>query len=107
MNCVLFAKMDQVFSLRNKTLKKYWKNGKRYWKSQGILSVQKSGNPVVVFELSMHVMFLDAEDEFKLIKMRTVNIDMDFVVGSQFQCTFGDSVFTFASFEIFNITNHG
>ena len=39
MNCVLFAKMDQVFSLKNKTLKKYWKN-------QGILSVQKSGNPV-------------------------------------------------------------
>ena len=31
---------------KNKTLKKYWKNGKKYWKSQGILSVQKSGNPV-------------------------------------------------------------
>ena len=30
---------------KNKTLKKYWKNGKRYWKSQGILSVRKSGNP--------------------------------------------------------------
>ena len=40
MNCVLFAKMDQVFSL-----KKFWKNGKKYWKSQGILSVRKSGNP--------------------------------------------------------------
>ena len=35
MNCVLFAKMGQVFSLKNKTLKKYWKNGKKYWKSQG------------------------------------------------------------------------
>ena len=35
MNCVLFAKMDQVFSLGNRTLKKYWKNGKKYWKSQG------------------------------------------------------------------------
>ena len=33
---------------KNKTLKKYWKNGKRYWKSQGILSVQKSGNPGVI-----------------------------------------------------------
>ena len=31
---------------KNKTLKKYWKNGKKYWKSQGILSVRKSGNPV-------------------------------------------------------------
>ena len=31
---------------KNKTLKKYWKNGPKYWKSQGILSVRKSGNPV-------------------------------------------------------------
>ena len=46
MNCVLFAKMDQVFSLKNKTLKNTGKMEKRYWKSQGILSVQKSGNPV-------------------------------------------------------------
>ena len=42
--CVSFAKMDQVFSLKNKTLNKYWKNGKKYWKSQGILWVRKSGN---------------------------------------------------------------
>ena len=49
MNCVLFAKMDQVFSKENKTLKKYWKIGKKILqksgKSQGILSVWKSGNP--------------------------------------------------------------
>ena len=32
---------------KNKTLKKYWKNGPKYWKSQGILSVRKSGNPVL------------------------------------------------------------
>ena len=44
MNCVLFAKMDQVFSKENKTLKKYWEIGKKYWKSQGILSVRKSRN---------------------------------------------------------------
>ena len=36
MNCVLFAKLDQVFSLKNKTLKKYWKNGKKV--RPGILS---------------------------------------------------------------------
>ena len=35
MNCVLFAKMDQVFSKENKTLKKYLENWKKYWKSQG------------------------------------------------------------------------
>ena len=29
MNCVLFAKMDQVFSLKNETFEKYWKNGKK------------------------------------------------------------------------------
>ena len=46
MNCVLFAKMDQVFSKENKTLKKNTgKLEKKYWKSQGILSVRKSGNP--------------------------------------------------------------
>ena len=46
MNCVLFAKMDQVFSKDNKTLKKIlesWK--KNTGKSQGILAVRKSGNP--------------------------------------------------------------
>ena len=45
MNCVLFANMDQVFSKENKTLKKILENWKKYWKSQGILSVRKSGNP--------------------------------------------------------------
>ena len=45
MNSVLFAKMDQVFSLKKQNIKKYWKNGKKYWKNQGILSVRKSGNP--------------------------------------------------------------
>ena len=50
MNCAAFAKMDQIFSQKNKTSKKYWKNGKKYWKSQGILSVQKSGNPAPMLE---------------------------------------------------------
>ena len=45
MNCVLFAKMDKVFSKENKTLKKILEIGKKYWKNQGILSVRKSGNP--------------------------------------------------------------
>ena len=52
MNCALFAKMDQVFSLKNKTFKKTGKLEKwkkileKSGKSQGILSVRKSGNPV-------------------------------------------------------------
>ena len=45
MNCVLFANMDQVFSKENKTLKNTGNWKKKYWKSQGILSVRKSGNP--------------------------------------------------------------
>ena len=49
MNCVLFAKMDQVFSKENKTLKKILENWKKILeksgKSHGILSVRKSGNP--------------------------------------------------------------
>ena len=35
MNCVLFAKMNQVFSLKKINLRKYWKYGNKYWKSQG------------------------------------------------------------------------
>ena len=48
MNCVSFAIMDQVFSLKKKTFKKYWINEqKQYSKSQGILSGRKSGNHVL------------------------------------------------------------
>ena len=44
MKCVLFAKMDQVFSLK-KNIKKILEKWQKYWKSQGILSGRKSGNP--------------------------------------------------------------
>ena len=44
------TKMDQVFSKENKTLKKILENWRKILemsgKSQGILSVRKSGNPV-------------------------------------------------------------
>ena len=54
MNCVLFAKMDQVFSKENKTLKKNTgKLEKKFWKSQGILSVRKSGNPVSSYKSNL------------------------------------------------------
>ena len=44
MNCVLFVKMDNFFSLENRTLKKYWKMAKKYWKSQGkVREFYKSG----------------------------------------------------------------
>ena len=39
MNCVLFAKMDKVFSKKNKTLKNYWKMEKNTGKV-----MEKSGN---------------------------------------------------------------
>ena len=45
MNCALFAKMDQISVKKKQNIKKILENGKRYWQSQGILSVQKSGNP--------------------------------------------------------------
>ena len=50
MNCVLFAKIYQVFSVKKYNIKKILENGKKYWKSQGILSVQKSGNPEIWHE---------------------------------------------------------
>ena len=46
MNCsIIVLKWIKGFSLNNKTLKKYWKIEKDTGKVQGILSVQKSGNP--------------------------------------------------------------
>ena len=48
MNSLLFAKMDQVFIKKHKTLKNYWKNGRNYMKSKGILAVRKSRNHQIV-----------------------------------------------------------
>ena len=42
--CVLFAKIDQVCSLKDKAFKKILKKWEKYWKSQGIMSVRKSRN---------------------------------------------------------------
>ena len=47
MNCALLAKWIK-FSV--KKTKRYWKIGKKYLKSQGIISVRKSGNPVYPVE---------------------------------------------------------
>ena len=41
MNCVLFAKMDQVFSLKNKTLKDTGKMEKELEKSGHFVSSEK------------------------------------------------------------------
>ena len=46
MNCVLLAKMDKVLVKKQNT-KKILENWKKHWKSQRILSVWKSGNPVI------------------------------------------------------------
>ena len=46
MNYVLFAKMDQVFSLK-KNIKKIMVKWEKYWKSRGILSVRKSANHII------------------------------------------------------------
>ena len=43
---VLIIKFEDVFSSEKNQWKKKWKNGGKYWKSQGILSGQKSGNHV-------------------------------------------------------------
>ena len=54
MNCVLFAKMDQVLSLKNKTFKAYWKMEKM--EKLGTFSVRKSGNYVLV----IHMIFTES-----------------------------------------------
>ena len=79
MNCVLFTKMDQVFSKENKTLKKYWKIGKKILeksgKSQGILSVRKSGNPDYIIQKSYTGTGSDA-DENQLNSTISVDLPM-------------------------------
>ena len=44
MNCVLFVKMDQVFSKENKTLKKILENWKKILEKSGKKILEKSGN---------------------------------------------------------------
>ena len=44
----IIAKMNQVFSLKNKTLKKLLVNGEKYWKSYGNLSVRKVGTMIML-----------------------------------------------------------
>ena len=73
MNCVLFAKMDQVFSEENKTLKKYWKFGKKYWKSQGILSVRKSGNPAWV----VSIFYCICDVSVLNVRLKPINVNQD------------------------------
>ena len=51
MNSLLFAKMDQVFIQKHETLKNYWKSGKNYRKSKGILAVRKSMNHQIVIRI--------------------------------------------------------
>ena len=46
MNCALFAKMDQIFSLKKQNIKKILEKWQKILENQGILSVWKSGNPV-------------------------------------------------------------
>ena len=40
----LMKKYWKMRKILEKFMKKYWKNAKKNWKSQGNLSVQKSGN---------------------------------------------------------------
>ena len=50
MNCVLFAKMDQVFSKENETLKKYWKNWeKNTGKVREFCQSEKVGTLTTIF----------------------------------------------------------
>ena len=79
MNCALFAKMDQVFSKENKTLKNTGKLEKileKSGKSQGILSVRKSGNPVCVVFARRHSINLLVFSVLNFLQI-SVNIALD------------------------------
>ena len=54
MNCVLFAKMDQVFSKENKTLKKYWKIGKKILEKSGNFVSPEKWEPFTLKGISIY-----------------------------------------------------
>ena len=72
MNCVLFAKMDEVFSQKNKTLKTYWKK----WK----IILGKSGNFVSLEKWeprysNVIVVFLQVIQDLKLLPFTAQDVD--------------------------------
>ena len=64
MNCVLFAKMEQVFSKENKTLKNTGKLEKKYWKSQGKVREFCQSGKVGTLVITSHVMIPRDESIF-------------------------------------------
>ena len=55
MNCVLFAKMDQVFSLKNKTLKNTGKMEKDTGKVREFCQSGKVGTLIAEREHALHI----------------------------------------------------
>ena len=55
MNCVLFAKVDQVFSLKKKTFKKYWKMAKNTGKVGEFCQSGKVGTLIIIICVCMSV----------------------------------------------------
>ena len=56
MNYVLFNKMDKVFSKKkqkqtNKTLKEYWKNGKKVLEKSGNFVSPEKLEPCIIFDI--------------------------------------------------------
>ena len=48
MNCILFGKMEKLFSQKKQNINRILVKWKNILESQGILLVQKSGNHVVL-----------------------------------------------------------
>ena len=65
MNCVLFVKMDPVFSLKNRTLKKYWKMAKNTGKVREFCQSRKVGTLVKRFLI--YVSFANASMVLKAL----------------------------------------
>ena len=54
MNFVLFAIMDQIFSKENKVVKKLWKIGMKYWRSQVKVPFVQSGKMGTLLHMNVN-----------------------------------------------------
>ena len=88
MNFVLFTKMDQVFSLKKQTFKKYWRNGQKYWKKFGEFCQSKKWEPwcKVCLKLAFDVL-LSGKVLFFLLDPNSCAYQTNINIGSLFHTT--------------------
>ena len=82
MNCALFVKMDKVFSLKNKTLKKILKNGKKILEKSGNFVSPEKWEPCLSTMNKLRIMWSLVKKLTKMTSLPGVEFVMFFVCGA-------------------------